>query len=48
VERLFRDARVLTFPDGTSEVRRLLFGRAALGSTRSAEGETCPRTMMVS
>jgi alkylation response protein AidB-like acyl-CoA dehydrogenase len=31
VERLFRDARMLTFPDGTSEVHRLLVGRAALG-----------------
>ena len=31
VERLFRDARMLTFPDGTSEIHRLLVGRAALG-----------------
>jgi alkylation response protein AidB-like acyl-CoA dehydrogenase len=31
VERLFRDARMLTFPDGTSEVHRLLVGRATLG-----------------
>ena len=31
VERLFRDARMLTFPDGTSEVHRLLVGRAAVG-----------------
>ncbi len=31
VERYFRDARMLTFPDGTSEVHRLLIGRAALG-----------------
>ncbi len=31
VERYFRDARMLTFPDGTSEVHRLLVGRAALG-----------------
>jgi acyl-CoA dehydrogenase len=31
VERYFRDARMLTFPDGTSEMDRLLVGRAALG-----------------
>lgn len=31
VERYLRDARMLTFPDGTSEVHRLLIGRAALG-----------------
>ena len=31
VERYFRDARMLTFPDGTSEMHRLLVGRAALG-----------------
>jgi acyl-CoA dehydrogenase len=31
VERHFRDARMLTFPDGTSEVHRLLIARAALG-----------------
>ena len=31
VERYFRDARMLTFPDGTSEVHQLLIGRAATG-----------------
>lgn len=31
VERYFRDARMLTFPDGTSEVHKLLIGRLALG-----------------
>jgi alkylation response protein AidB-like acyl-CoA dehydrogenase len=31
VERYFRDARMLTFPDGSSEVQRLLIGRMALG-----------------
>lgn len=31
VERYFRDARMLTFPDGTSEVHQLLIGRQALG-----------------
>jgi acyl-CoA dehydrogenase len=31
VERHFRDARMLTFPDGTSEVHQLLIARAALG-----------------
>ncbi|MDP2627892.1 MAG: acyl-CoA dehydrogenase family protein [Candidatus Rokubacteria bacterium] len=31
VERGFRDARMLTFPDGTSEVHRLLVSRAAPG-----------------
>ena len=31
VERYFRDARMLTFPDGTSEVHTLLIGRDALG-----------------
>ncbi|MBI2216329.1 MAG: acyl-CoA dehydrogenase family protein [Candidatus Rokubacteria bacterium] len=31
VGRYFRDARMLTFPDGTSEVHRLLIGRSALG-----------------
>jgi acyl-CoA dehydrogenase len=31
VERYFRDARMLTFPDGTSGVQRLLIGRFALG-----------------
>jgi alkylation response protein AidB-like acyl-CoA dehydrogenase len=31
VERYFRDARMLTFPDGSSEVHRLLIGRLSLG-----------------
>jgi alkylation response protein AidB-like acyl-CoA dehydrogenase len=31
VERYFRDARMLTFPDGTSEVHQLLIGRGATG-----------------
>jgi alkylation response protein AidB-like acyl-CoA dehydrogenase len=31
VERYFRDARMLTFPDGTSEVHQLLIGRNATG-----------------
>jgi len=31
VERYFRDARMLTFPDGTSEVHQLLIGRSATG-----------------
>jgi alkylation response protein AidB-like acyl-CoA dehydrogenase len=31
VERYFRDARMLTFPDGSSEVHRLLIARSALG-----------------
>jgi alkylation response protein AidB-like acyl-CoA dehydrogenase len=30
-ERYFRDSRMLTFPDGTSEVHQLLIGRAATG-----------------
>jgi hypothetical protein len=31
VERYFRDARMLTFPDGTSEVHQLLIGRLTTG-----------------
>jgi len=31
VERYFRDARMLTFPDGSSEIHRLLIGRLSLG-----------------
>ena len=31
VERYFRDARMLTFPDGTSEIHQLLIGRHATG-----------------
>ncbi|MBI3968460.1 MAG: acyl-CoA dehydrogenase, partial [Chloroflexi bacterium] len=31
VAQYFRDARMLTFPDGTSEIHKLIVGRAALG-----------------
>ncbi len=31
VERYFRDARTLTFPDGTSQIQKLIIGREMLG-----------------
>lgn len=31
VERYFRDARTLTFPDGTSQIQKLVIGREILG-----------------
>jgi alkylation response protein AidB-like acyl-CoA dehydrogenase len=31
VERYFRDARTLTFPDGTSQIQKLVIGREMLG-----------------
>ncbi len=31
VEKLFRDARMLTIPEGTSEIQQLIIGRAILG-----------------
>ncbi len=31
VERYFRDARVLTIPDGTTEIQKLIIGRARIG-----------------
>lgn len=31
VERYFRDARTLTFPDGTSQIQKLIIGREILG-----------------
>ncbi|MFH1243228.1 MAG: acyl-CoA dehydrogenase family protein [Pseudomonadota bacterium] len=31
VERFFRDARVYTIPDGTSEIQKLIIGREVLG-----------------
>jgi alkylation response protein AidB-like acyl-CoA dehydrogenase len=31
VERCFRDARVLTIPDGTSEIQKLIVARSLLG-----------------
>ena len=31
VERYFRDARVLTIPDGTTEINKLIVGREASG-----------------
>lgn len=31
VERYFRDARALTIPDGTTEIQKLIVGRARIG-----------------
>ena len=31
LEKLHRDARMLTIPDGTSEIQRLIAGRELLG-----------------
>lgn len=31
VERYFRDARMLTIPDGTSQIQKLVVGREAIG-----------------
>ncbi len=31
MERYFRDARTLTFPDGTSQIQKLIIGREMLG-----------------
>jgi alkylation response protein AidB-like acyl-CoA dehydrogenase len=31
VERYFRDARCLTFPDGTTEIQKLIIGREIIG-----------------
>jgi alkylation response protein AidB-like acyl-CoA dehydrogenase len=31
VERYFRDSRVLTIPEGTTELQKLIIGRSVLG-----------------
>ena len=31
VERYFRDARTLTFPDGATQIQKLIIGREMLG-----------------
>ena len=31
LERYFRDARMLTMPDGTTEIQKLMVGREILG-----------------
>ena len=31
VERLFRDARMCTIPDGTTQIHKLIVGREAIG-----------------
>jgi len=31
VERYFRDARMLTIPDGTTQIQKLVVGREAIG-----------------
>jgi len=31
VERYFRDARTLAFPDGTAQIQKLIIGREMLG-----------------
>ena len=36
LERYFRDARMLTIPDGTSEIQKLVVGRELLGKGFSA------------
>jgi alkylation response protein AidB-like acyl-CoA dehydrogenase len=36
LERYFRDARMLTIPDGTSEIQKLVVGRELLGMGFSA------------
>ena len=36
IERYFRDARMLTIPDGTTEIQKLVVGREMLGAGYSA------------
>ncbi len=36
LERYFRDARVMTIPDGTTEIQKLIVGRELLGKGFSA------------
>jgi len=39
VERYFRDARMMTIPDGTSQIQALIIGRQRLGVAAFGDAE---------